>query len=87
MILINIYLLSINIISFIITAYDKLLAIKNKNRISEHTLITLTIFGGSLGTLLSMIIFKHKTRKPKFYILVPLFLIIHIFIYNKIPLN
>ena len=66
---------------------DKLLAIKNKRRISEHSLITISFFGGSIGTLLGMILFRHKIRKPKFYILVPLFIIILVYIYTKIPLN
>ena len=85
--IINIYLIVINIISLILMGIDKLLAIKNKRRISEHSLITISFFGGSIGTLLGMILFRHKIRKPKFYILVPLFIIILVYIYTKIPLN
>ena len=85
--IINIYLIVINIISLILMGIDKLLAIKNKRRISEHSLITISFFGGSIGTLLGMIIFRHKIRKPKFYILVPLFITILVYIYTKIPLN
>ena len=85
--IINLYLLIISIISFLLMGADKILAIKNKRRISEHSLITLSFFGGSIGTFLGMLIFRHKIRKPKFYILVPLFIIILVFIYTKIPLN
>lgn len=84
MTIINIYLLIINIISFLLMGIDKYQAIKNKNRISEYSLIVLSFFGGSIGTLLGMIIFRHKIRKPKFLILVPLSLILHILIYINI---
>lgn len=85
--IINLYLIIINISSLLLMGIDKILAIKKKRRISEHTLITISFFGGSIGTLLGMFIFRHKIRKPKFYILVPLFIIILVFIYTKIPLK
>ena len=44
------YLIIINIISFIIMGLDKLFAIKNKRRISENTLLFLSIIGGVFGT-------------------------------------
>ncbi len=49
-------------------------------RISERTLLTLCFFGGSLGGMLGMLIFRHKTLHLKFRILVPLFLLIWIFL-------
>lgn len=86
--IINLYLIIIiSISSLLLMGIDKILAIKKKRRISEHTLITISFFGGSIGTLLGMLIFRHKIRKPKFYILVPLFIIILVFIYTKIPLK
>lgn len=86
---ISIYLILLNIISFIIMGIDKILAIKFKKRVSEHTLLTLSIFGGCYGTLLAMIIFRHKIRKAKFYITVPILCIILtiILIKTKIPLT
>lgn len=75
MIIINTYLIIINIISFLFMGIDKLLAIKNKRRISERTLITISIIGGTLGTTLGMIIFRHKIRKIKFILLFPLTII------------
>jgi len=77
------YLIIINIISFIIMGLDKLFAIKNKRRISENTLLFLSIIGGVFGTTLGMIIFKHKIRKPKFLILIPIILILIIYIIKK----
>ena len=71
-----IYLIVINIISFLSMGLDKFLAIISKRRISENTLLFLTLIGGGLGTLIGMFIFRHKIRKMKFQILVPLSLII-----------
>ena len=78
---INIYLLIINIISFLLMGIDKLQAIRKKYRISEASFLFISFIGGSLGTLLGMLTFKHKTKKLKFIILVPIFLIISIFLY------
>lgn len=75
---IMIYIVIINIISLIIYGIDKLLAIKHLYRVSEIALITLSIIGGSIGSILGMIIFHHKTKKIKFLILNPLILIIQI---------
>ena len=82
--IINIYLIIINILSLILMIIDKILAIKKKQRISEFHLLTITIFGGSIGTIIGMILARHKIRKLKFILLVPLSLILHIFIYFKL---
>ena len=81
---VNIYLIIINILSLILMIIDKILAIKKKQRISEFHLLTITIFGGSIGTIIGMILARHKIRKLKFILLVPLSLILHIFIYFKL---
>ena len=82
--IINIYLIIINILCLILMIIDKILAIKKKQRISEFHLLTITIFGGSIGTIIGMILARHKIRKLKFILLVPLSLILHIFIYFKL---
>ncbi len=75
-----IYLLIINLIAFFVYAYDKGRAIRRKWRVPEATLITLAAIGGSIGSLLSMYIFHHKTKKPKFYVGVPAILVAQIII-------
>jgi len=75
------YILTINILEFILLGLDKYFAIKHKYRIPEIQLITITALGGSIGGLLGMYTFHHKTNKLKFKILYPLFLIIHLTIY------
>ena len=77
----NIYLIIINIISFILYFIDKRLAIKHKYRIPEMVLILFSILGGVLGSLLSMSLFHHKTKHIKFIILNPLFLFTWIYIF------
>lgn len=63
-----IYFLIINFITFILYGIDKYLAKNNKWRIEEKTLIFLSLFGGAIGTPLAMIIFNHKIRKKKFWL-------------------
>jgi len=70
------YLVGINILSFLIYGLDKYLAVKNKFRVSEHSLFILSIFGGALGSLLGMKVFHHKTKKIIFWIINIILLII-----------
>ena len=68
------YLLLINAVGFLIMCIDKLLAKKQARRVPERTLLWVAALGGSFGSLLGMMLAHHKTRKPKFYITVPLLL-------------
>lgn len=76
--IILIYLLFINIVSFSSMYIDKRRAIKKQWRISENNLMLLSIVGGSIGSLLGMYKFRHKTKHLKFAIGFPLILILHI---------
>lgn len=69
--------LIINILTFLLFGIDKLKAKLNKWRIPEKILILFCLLGGAFGGISGMLVFNHKTRKPKFYILVPLFFFIH----------
>ncbi|CAD0003782.1 DUF1294 domain-containing protein [Flavobacterium salmonis] len=62
------YFLIINFTVFIIAGYDKYQAQKNKRRIPENTLFSLAFFGGSIGLLLAMLLFRHKTSKSSFIV-------------------
>jgi uncharacterized membrane protein YsdA (DUF1294 family) len=70
-------LMTLNIYSFIIVAIDKKKSIKNTYRIPEKKLLQSAMTFGSLGFLLAMYIFRHKTRKFKFIFLGWFFLILH----------
>lgn len=61
----------VSLIGFALMGMDKQRAIHHQWRISESTLLSVALFGGSLGILLGMFVFHHKTNKPLFFIGVP----------------
>ena len=69
-----IYLLLINAAAFFLMLVDKQKARKKKWRIPERTLMGAAVLGGSIGALLGMYTFRHKTKHPKFYIGIPVIL-------------
>lgn len=73
-----IYLIIISLISVIVTVVDKLAAKFHKWRIPEKTLFILSILGGSVAMLLTMLLIRHKTRHKRFMIGIPLIIIIQI---------
>jgi uncharacterized membrane protein YsdA (DUF1294 family) len=75
-----IYALFINFLSFILFYLDKRKAIKDKWRIKEKTLHIVSFLGGSLGSILAMNLFHHKTKKLKFCIITGIAFIFNIFI-------
>ena len=77
----NTYVILINTFGFVLILIDKVKACKNKWRIKENTLLFISIIGGSIGELLSMLLFHHKTKKNKFIIFIPLLIIIQVIIY------
>ena len=60
------FLLAINFFSFIIYRADKRKAEKHERRISEKKLLAVSLFGGTLGAFLAMVIFRHKISKTSF---------------------
>ncbi len=60
-----IYIL-LNIVSFGLYAYDKIAARSGRWRISERTLLTVSILGGCFGGTLAMYLLRHKTRHTRF---------------------
>lgn len=67
-----IYLLTVNAIGFSVMLYDKYLAKNNLWRIPEATLFAIAAIGGSFGALVGMYTARHKTKKLKFTIGIPL---------------
>jgi len=70
----------INLIGFFIMYIDKKKAIKNAYRIPEKNLFFICVIGGSLGILLGMYRFHHKTKHNKFVYGVPILLVVNIII-------
>lgn len=65
------YITTINIFTFLSFGVDKSKAKRNSYRISEKCLITLCICGGSVGGIIGMQIFHHKTKHKIFKFGIP----------------
>ena len=72
------YLIVINIVSFLVYGVDKWKTKQGSWRISEATLLILAVIGGSIGALLGMKIWHHKTMHKKFKYGLPLILLAQI---------
>ena len=66
------YLTAMNILAFVLFGADKLKARKGFWRISEKGLMLAALFGGSIGALCGMRLFRHKTKHKLFTIGIPL---------------
>ena len=72
------YLLIVNAVAFIVMLVDKYKAKKEKWRIPESTLLLLVVVGGSIGALLGMKVWHHKTMHKKFKYGIPLIIVLQI---------
>lgn len=70
--IVSIYVILFSFISFVLFGVDKYRAIKYKkyakSRISENTLLLWSFLGGTVGSVLGMILFWHKIKKGSFLI-------------------
>jgi len=73
-----IYLLIINAAAFLLMLIDKQKAKKNRWRIPESTLMLSAALGGSIGALVGMYTFRHKTKHLKFTLGIPAILVIQL---------
>ena len=73
-----VYLVTVNLAGFVLMGIDKKKAIRNAWRIPEAHLFLCAFIGGSIGSLLGMRFFRHKTRHPKFTIGMPAILILQL---------
>ena len=78
--LLCLYLLIINALGLLIMLADKEKAKKHRWRIPESTLLTVAALGGSIGCYAGMRLFHHKTRKPKYYIGVPVIFAVQVLV-------
>ena len=72
------YLLAINALALLLYGIDKYTAKKGRWRISEATLLTMAVIGGSIGACIGMRIWHHKTMHKKFKYGIPLIIIMQI---------
>lgn len=71
-------LICINVVTFVVYGIDKWKAKQGSWRISEATLLLLAVIGGSIGALLGMQVWHHKTMHKKFKYGLPLILLAQI---------
>lgn len=76
--LLLIYFTAMNLIGFALMGIDKYKAKKRAFRIPEATLFLVAIIGGSIGSILGMYAFRHKTRHFIFVYGMPLILVVQI---------
>ena len=72
MIYLYLYLIAVNLFAVVITAHDKSAAVLHRRRVPERTLMFIAAVGGAPAMYLTMIVIRHKTRKPFFMIGIPL---------------
>ena len=76
--LLSSYFIGINLIGFALMGIDKYKAKKRAFRIPEATLFIIAIIGGSIGSIVGMYAFRHKTRHRSFVYGMPFILILQI---------
>ena len=76
-----IYLLVINVLGFFAMGFDKWKAKRGRWRIPEDSLFMFTILGGGIGTIAGIYTFRHKTKKLKFTVGMPILLILEILLF------
>ena len=73
-----IYLLIINIVGFLIMGIDKFKSKRQMWRVKEQTLFIIAMIGGSIGSIIGMYTFRHKTKHWNFWFINILSLIVYI---------
>ena len=81
------YLIFINIVTFLVYGIDKWKAKQGSWRISEATLLMLAVIGGTIGALLGMQVWRHKTMHKEFKSGLPLILLAQIVLIYLISNN
>lgn len=73
------YMIVINAFTFFYFGLDKIKSqIHGQSRIAEKTLFLLIACGGSIGALIAMNVFRHKTQKTSFHLILALIIAIQI---------
>lgn len=74
-------IIPLSIITFILFGYDKAQSRRGAGRVPEKALLILAVFGGALGGLLAMQVFRHKTKHLHFWLILSFAALVHIAIW------
>jgi len=72
------YIIVISLFAVFLTVRDKSAARKNAWRIKERTLLVVSALGGSAAMFLTMLAIRHKTRRAKFMVGIPLIILVQV---------
>ena len=78
--IIAVYLTAVNLFGLILMGIDKAKAKRRKWRIPEATLFLVAAIGGSIGSIIGMYLFRHKTKHLSFTIGMPVILLVQVII-------
>lgn len=81
------YLFAVNLLSFVLMGDDKRRAKRGERRIAEKTLFLSASAGGSIGAIVGMVLFRHKTRHLRFVLGLPVILLIQLTIFLLLSLT
>ena len=73
-----VYIAAISLFAVIQTIFDKRRAVRGGWRVKESSLLLTAVLGGSVAMLLTMLLIRHKTRKKKFMLGIPVIIILQI---------
>lgn len=73
-----IYLVSVSLLAFVLTLYDKCAARKGAWRVSEKALMCVAAFGGAVSMYLTMLFIRHKTKHVIFMAGLPLIFVLQL---------
>lgn len=74
---------ALNLASFTLFGIDKIQAQAHGRRVPEYTLYLATLAGGSIGALAAMQLFRHKTRKVGFQVVMAILILIHVLLFLR----
>lgn len=75
------YFIIMNLIGFLLMGIDKYKAKKRAFRIPEATLFIVAVIGGSIGSIIGMYAFRHKTKHWRFVYGMPIILLLQLILF------
>ena len=78
------YMAAINLFGFWLCLHDKNAAVRGKWRVTEKNLFLAALLGGGAGVMISMLLFRHKTKRLKFMVGMPLVIVLNVYLFTRL---